>query len=527
MIRSSFAGFTTARLALSASQSALNITGQNISNINTTGYTRQRLDLASFNLGNGQDKYTSTQDTYIGYGVIVNGTSQIRDPFLDVRYRTEISNVGYNDEKLNVIEDLTSVLDEVTKDGIHTKIGNLSTALQKLSTEVGNQEFDSIVRSESQTLTNLFNRYAKQLDTVREDTVNNIKDIDIPAVNKILTNISNLNSTIRTNQLHGNPSLELQDQRNLLIDELATYSKIKVEYTTEKVANSSIELEKLSISMVGESGNLTLVDHNKAATLGCTANADGTVALSYSYSDPDKSIDITNQDVSKEFTSGILKGTLDMLNCNGAFDDDATSPKGIGYYQKMLDNLANKFATVLNKANQYKDTSGATIEGDLFATNDGTTTITAKNISIHEDWANGTRGLVPTTNSDQLPTGASDNILHMITLLTTKNQYTTNYTDTNGDPQTRNLFNGTFEECFVNIGSVLALDKTSTTSSLENYTSVVNDIADSRDSISSVSLDEEGINLLQYQKSYSAAARLMTTLDEAMDILLNMGVVGK
>jgi flagellar hook-associated protein 1 FlgK len=526
MIRSSFAGFTTARLGLSASQSALNITGQNITNINTIGYTRQRVDLASFNLSS-RDKFSSVSDTYIGNGVLVNGTSQIRDPFLDVRYRTEIANVGFHDEKLKVMEDLASVLDEVTKDGIHTQIGNLSTALQKLSTEVGNQEFDNIVRSECQSLANLFNRYAKQLETVREDTVNSIQDIDVPAVNKILESISDLNKTIRSNQLHGNPSLELLDQRNLLIDELATYTKIKVQYTTEKVPNSNIELDKLSISLVGETGNLTLVDHENIAKLSCDANADGTVTLKYTYSNPAKGIDITDQDITKESVSGILKATVEMLNCNGEFDADPTSPKGIGYYQKMLDTLANTFAEIMNTANQYTDTDGNVVVGDLFATNDGSAKITARNICIHNDWASNLRGMIPTQNGDQKPVGASDNILHMITLLNTKHTYETDYVDAGGATQTRTLFKGTFEECFVSIGSALALDQISSTSSFENYSSVVNDISNARDSISGVSLDEEGINLLQYQKSYTAAARLMTTLDEAMDVLLNMGVVGR
>ena len=53
MIRSTFAGFTTAQLAMGASQRSIDVTGQNIANINTEGYTRQRLDVASLNLKNG------------------------------------------------------------------------------------------------------------------------------------------------------------------------------------------------------------------------------------------------------------------------------------------------------------------------------------------------------------------------------------------------------------------------------------------------------------------------------------------
>ncbi|MDD3569858.1 MAG: flagellar basal body rod C-terminal domain-containing protein, partial [Lachnospiraceae bacterium] len=78
-----------------------------------------------------------------------------------------------------------------------------------------------------------------------------------------------------------------------------------------------------------------------------------------------------------------------------------------------------------------------------------------------------------------------------------------------------------------NLGTTLGLDIKSTTSNLDNYTSVAGEISNSKDAISGVSLDEEGINLLQYQKSYAASARLMTTLDEAIETLLGMGVVGR
>ena len=83
MVRSTFAGFTTAQLALSASQRALDVTGQNISNINTAGYTRQRLDLASIS-PTGHSYFQMQTDCRVGQGVQMTGIIQIRDPFLDI-----------------------------------------------------------------------------------------------------------------------------------------------------------------------------------------------------------------------------------------------------------------------------------------------------------------------------------------------------------------------------------------------------------------------------------------------------------
>mgnify|MGYP002511155139 CR=1 FL=1 len=109
-MRSTFAGFTTAQLALRAGQQGLNVTGQNISNINTSGYTRQALDQISLNFTNGGRYGTSTN---IGHGVMVKNITQIRDPFLDIRFRTEIAQVGEADVKLSSLKELESIFDEV------------------------------------------------------------------------------------------------------------------------------------------------------------------------------------------------------------------------------------------------------------------------------------------------------------------------------------------------------------------------------------------------------------------------------
>ena len=90
------------------------------------------------------------------------------------------------------------------------------------------------------------------------------------------------------------------------------------------------------------------------------------------------------------------------------------------------------------------------------------------------------------------------------------------------------IFTGTFQEYYTNMGAVLGLDVKATDSLLDNYTTVATSIANMRSNISSVSLDEEGINILQFQKSYNAAARVMTALDEAVGTIINnMGVVGR
>ena len=79
-----------------------------------------------------------------------------------------------------------------------------------------------------------------------------------------------------------------------------------------------------------------------------------------------------------------------------------------------------------------------------------------------------------------------------------------------------------------NIGATLANDKKTTATMLTNYVASATELNTSRDSVSGVDLNDEAASLMQYQKSYAAACRLMTTLDEALDKLINgTGVVGR
>ena len=85
-MRSTFLGFETARKSVMASQKALDITGNNISNVNTKGYTRQRLDLFSV-VTPSSGRYKASSVYSSGQGVMSSGTTQIRDPYLDTKYR--------------------------------------------------------------------------------------------------------------------------------------------------------------------------------------------------------------------------------------------------------------------------------------------------------------------------------------------------------------------------------------------------------------------------------------------------------
>ena len=677
-----FGSFTQARLAIYASQAGLSVTGNNISNINTNGYTRQKLDQTSFYAG-GSDRYYSTYDLRIGNGTLCNGISQLRDPYLDIRYRTEMASVGAMDTKLAGLEDIQRVLDEVG-DGdedfgiISAQLSDFLHQLEQLSDQTGVDNYDIQVRSSAEALVKQFNSYAAQLEQCYENTIKDFEQ-DITTVNNILTNIRDLNSSIRKAEIHGDNALELRDERNVLIDQLSSYMKINAVYTEEDIGGG-VMVEKLTISLddanpdnddPNSNDTAVLIDGIYARQLsirdGSTdfdidlsalkdskdrllytltkesavfkagnlpnggnatteEQADGTILIT-TYSPatgangeqgyieqrytktPSAEVQLADNDL-----YGSLQAQRELLTEKGEFasqttidtvDPNAATKRGIPFYQKALDLLANQFANVFNTANtpttreqlyqtyvdadgvkRYKVTDGTngttdceldtrsftynvgnetkTIRADivdipdevpddvrakilklqdehlsitvlghgfpkeqkggvLFSNgdDDDTEDITAANISISSSWSKGPLIVNSFDSFGDLGVGSTDNsnILHMIALMDTKMDYKPK--DIDPDAASDSMFNGTFSEMWVNIGSILGNDMMSTTTMLDTYYNASVELDTSRDGVSGVDLNDEAMNLMQYSKSYNAACRLMTTLDSVLDKLIN------
>lgn len=246
-----FDGFTTARLAIYAAHQGLNVTGHNIANLNTSGYTRQVIDQVSLKVG-ANDLYRSQMDNHVGTGVLVTGINQIRDPYLDIRYRNTTSDVGYLDNKLAGLQEIADILDEVGKgenkgDGLlYAQLQDLAKSLRALG-DTPNSDNDTLTRASAESLVALFNTYAGKLQTLKENTEKGFKQ-SISTVNEILTNIRNLNDDIRKNEIFGDNALELRDERNRQIDKLSEYMKINVTYSMEDIGAGQ-QVEKLTITL--------------------------------------------------------------------------------------------------------------------------------------------------------------------------------------------------------------------------------------------------------------------------------------
>ena len=559
---STFGTYALARLGIYAAQSAVTITGNNISNINTRGYTRQAIDQFSLNMG-GADRYQSMMSTRIGSGAFVAGVTQLRDPYLDIRYRNEMSHLGHYEGWMEGLNQVAGVLDEVGRGDdeagiLEARFNELIQQMQNLNTMgAGKDEFDTLVRSACTSIVNTFHSYANQLQTQFQNADKRFRQ-DLKEVNSILERIRDLNSSIRKTQVYGGNALELMDERNNLLDELSEYVDIDITYEQDKVGEG-LYVDRLVVTLAGDS-KTELINGVYAAEFSIRQVEDdeGNMVDSPNYDlnlsalkDKYDRVMKVNGVISKEVELGdtdlygLLQAEREILTEEGEYTSDdaiandpsAAFKRGIPYYQKALNTLANTFANVLNKANIEAaggDTDFALFSNDGNTNNTGDPPIDAFNISISYKWsihearmieskmyANGEVGSL-----DDIPSTANDNLQYILALLTNDVSYYKtmyeDYTDIGYEDDEELTFTGTFQEFLTtHMAGTLANDMNTYQTMMDNHEINIDNLFIDRDAVMGVDLNDEAMNLMQYQKAYQASCRLMTVYDTMLDKLIN------
>lgn len=592
MVRATFAGFSTAMSAIQANQKRLDITGQNLANTNTVGYTRQQLQVSSLNYTNPVSHYMSSSEVVVGFGVHMDKVTQIRDPYLDMQYRGQIQKSGYTDAMQTSLDRLAEYLDESQIEGIHMAFQEVQATLQRMQDPayVNDAVFESELRTRMQALTNKLNEASREVDKAKMEEFNRLDGTGtneqgaVQRINDILQQIGKMNRQIKQNQIMGQPSLELMDDRNVLIDELASYIPIEVTYYKDREhdgltdagvddgtrlgekyhldsANNIIMKKEwpddLRITMDYVDGNgdpqkLVLVE----GTVGTGDENYGKVTIPNDLSndirsgaeDPSelqlvfsgfeatsKPVDFgataktvtfsrTGDKLTAQFPtgSGSVQASFDMLWKDGKTAGIA-DVRGYDFYTDQLNNLASSFATVINGINKKftdKDPSHLLANKD----NDSPNGITAANIGISKGWITGS--IHVSTGKPGQPGDPTDAVMAMLEAMQTT--YPNKGGNLTGMFTGVDLDNNTFGDFMNHISTILANDSHSNSNSLKTNMTVLNGIQNSRDSVSGISLNEEASNIMMYMSAYNAASRFMTTLDQALDVLINgTGVVGR
>lgn len=263
---SQFFGLNIAYSGLTASNAALNTTGNNISNVDTEGYSRQKVTQQAYDA-------LRTFTTYgcAGAGVDTIAIERIRDEFYDVKYWNNNSSLGEYDIKqyyMNQIE--TYFTDDKKLEGFNTIFNKMMNALAEVKKNAGDDTTKTQFVGYANNLTEYFNSMASNLEEVQKDINSEIKN-KVDEVNTLGEQISALNKQINVIELTGGTANELRDKRALLVDKLSLVTNVQTEEIPVTDSNNANRETGATRFRVTIAGGQTLVDDQSFNTLVCEA----------------------------------------------------------------------------------------------------------------------------------------------------------------------------------------------------------------------------------------------------------------
>ena len=332
-------GFDIAKRGIMTAQKGLDISGQNLVNWDSDGYTRQRLEQVAVAPNVSATRYSYNRAGLAGQGVEINGISQTRDKFLDKRFREENAETGYYDKVNNLLGDIESTIDELKVNGdsgIRYSLKEMMDSLSTFSKDAYSETYANIVMNTFKNMAQTLQQLSMKLDNVASQQKFDLS-VSVQDFNQLVQKLAAVNKSIGDDvgaslNPHFGPN-ELLDERNLLLDELSKYGEIEVRTNSDST---------VTVTMNGH----TVVDRAKYDQLEMFPDPnselmhDSTVPVEVRWVS-------TNQQA--EFKNGIIKGFTDFINGAGpAPGEGQTSKRGIPYYQAKLDTFAQTLADTVN-----------------------------------------------------------------------------------------------------------------------------------------------------------------------------------
>jgi len=469
-VSSLYGVFNTGQSALQAQQQGINVVGHNIANVNTPGYSRQRLVL-------DPNEPIPSKPGMLGTGVDVAEVQRIYDRFVGAQLQIETTTLGQWEAYKNSMARLEGVFNESRGYGLSQAMGEFWNAWNDLSNNPGGQAERVALITKSETLSTTFQDFRDDMVNLQKDADFSIK-MTVAEINTLSNQIAGLNSQIRSAEAVGQNANDYRDQRDLLINQLAIL-----------IDTNSYELDDGQITVTLNSGK-PLVEGNTALALSNTPDGSGFNDLIWNDYSGNTFV------VTSQITGGKVKGWLNVR--------DVAIPNYLG----QLDTLATGIITEVNALHStgYGLVSPAT--GLPYTGVDFFSGTSADDITVSATVQGDFKAVSASSTQAGIP-GDNGNAILIANL---QNQLTLG-----GAPAT-----STFDQYFSAMISELGSDVRAADNYYNHQQGMVTLLENNRESASGVSLDEEMVDLIKYQHAYESAARLISIVDEMLDSLMSM-----
>ena len=496
-----FSSMNTATKGLMASQTALHTTGHNISNVNTEGFTRQRVDMQAdraFNLaGVGQ----------LGTGVRMQAVVRMVNDHVSKQIRQENSTLNRFTEKSEVIDQLEVIFNEPSDTGLNFNISEMFSALQNLGENPENVNFKTVAVEKFKTLTDNLNHMANQIGSLEGETHDAI-DKNVLDFNSTVEALNTLNKQIFNVSIKGQVPNDLLDQRDMLLKDLSAIGDVEIDLTDPhgrvgiKMAGVDADNKPIKSDILTVEGGQKFIAYDKF-----DKDKPDAIRGIKLYDTKDKAETNDGTGTSMNIQNGKIKGNID------AIEDVKVSSQN-------LDKLAKIMAKSMNEVH----TKGGTGNLEIFTSNDKgeTIEITAKNIRVNKAIKDDVTNLKTGKPDADGKVNEGDGSLaaDMAKLRNTKISLGKPVVDANGEivaDSDGNTIGGTYRDTVIKIG----ISKQHSDNMVKNQEVLSNQLENRRESVSGVSLNDEITNVMKFQKAYEANAKVISVLTDMLDVLIN------
>lgn len=478
----SFSSLEIGKRALLAQRFGMDVTSNNIANVNTPGYSRRTAVLQ-------ETDPRSTTVGFLGTGVMVGRIERIHEQFFDREIRNNISRQGSYNVDIQTVDRMEAAFNESSEFGLDKSIKEFFQAFEDLALRPESPDKRNIVLNTAQTLVGRFNSTAQSLETLRTDTRGRLVTA-VDTVNSLLGDIANFNKNIVLGRARApEEQSSFLDQRDVAIEKLSQFANVQVTIDNDGLANVAI-------------GGNTLVTGTIAAKLEARETVDGISG--------ERTINLVqtkdgNPVVTINPTSGEVASLLKHYNVTLDGNDSSGGFSVVGELNSLADAIVDSVNSISATGYGLNDT-GATPPGrNFFTPATAAVPVTALNISLDAAIV-GQPENIPTSGQAGQP--GNNDVARQIAAVISDGSF---------------LSGATPVEFYTSILTRVGSIGSDARNGADTTATIGNQLNAQRDSVNGVSLDEEAVNLIRFQKGFEASARIINTTSEMLQLIVNLG----
>ena len=536
----------------------LHVTGENISNANTEGYSRKRLALVAESRKDGAFGQ-------VGFGVDVRFIERVRNAFVDKQLVEQLATHGYKEMVNYGFERIENIHQEPSENGIAQVMEDFWDAWSDVANNPSDKSSRETLKSTTIVMTERFHYTAQEMRNYKL-SINDEIEAKTKQLNNLAKQISDLNyKVVNSESIHSQNANDSRDLRDTLLKELADMVSISyVEDSTGAVTvttggnmlvspQRAFELETVRHTLVEPDGfRFTYNGLRFVGTHEPFVPQNGELKALFDIRDEiipsfEKELDVLVTGIVREVNEAHAKGyTIDHLTCVEFFDSSKTSA--------ITMSLS---AAIMESSNNIAAAQGGNVVTPMDATlaMDSDNTLTLTNVDLkYRDIVEGSVKVVDTATGYELLLGADkdyviDHELGRVRILnpayaaghsfTVSFQYNDRGFSGEGDgnnalnisllrsaktmnEKVNGSYANNFNEFYAGYIGRLGVERNQAKLELETQHYLVAQLSNQQESISGVNLDEEIASLIKYQHTFQASARFLTTIGDMLDVLMRM-----